>query len=595
MAIAVVDNSSPTSGDLNDEAWDIYNATVAALLVEHSADGTHGDISKLQITPSDALGAGEEWEGINIDGGALDPSAANAIIHGLHIDLGGVLTTNDPEIEALHLEVPVGYTSIHVDEQMHIDMDLSSLVAGVTRTGLDLVALAVGATGGDFHALDVATAGTTSATLVAVGTHTGIDVIHQHVGAFAGPDQAWRYVLIGTTYTSATTAFGSAGTDLAIFQADNDVIYVGGTAAFDEIEVCLETAASVDLKIKFEYSKAASWAEFDPGDDTEGFTQDGIIRFDSSALSNFAAQSVNSVSKYYIRMTRTKNTVITSPTEDTIKILAATEYSWDKLGAITSLSVNTGTLIVTGKVFINDTANAKALGPSLTIDGEGQDGEYLTLQDSTDVAHGITDDYETGTFFVIKKAEPASGGATLIGLKDADENPQLALQMIGFLGENANTLKTTAGYGIINLVAGIKNGTAAGSVNADGNLISIADLGTVRFVFDAEGEMHSDAVIGEGSDWDEWDDLALASDLSRLPKARFNEMMKYKAKDFEKAGLLTLSKDEQGVEHAFIRHKAMLQFSMCCFAEIHDKLQKYEKAFDRLGITRKELLAVGRE
>ncbi|KKN52572.1 hypothetical protein LCGC14_0611240 [marine sediment metagenome] len=41
MAIAVVDNSSPTSGNLNDVAWDAYNATVAALLTEHDSAGAH--------------------------------------------------------------------------------------------------------------------------------------------------------------------------------------------------------------------------------------------------------------------------------------------------------------------------------------------------------------------------------------------------------------------------------------------------------------------------------------------------------------------------------------------------------------------------
>ncbi len=47
MAIAVVDNSSPTSGDLNDEAWDAYNATVAAILTQHDTAGAHkaaGDV-----------------------------------------------------------------------------------------------------------------------------------------------------------------------------------------------------------------------------------------------------------------------------------------------------------------------------------------------------------------------------------------------------------------------------------------------------------------------------------------------------------------------------------------------------------------------
>ena len=89
--------------------------------------------------------------------------------------------------------------------------------------------------------------------------------------------------------------------------------------------------------------------------------------------------------------------------------------------------------------------------------------------------------------------------------------------------------------------------------------------------------MHSDAIIGVGEDWDEWSDLQMASDLSRLPKAKFNEMMQYSAKDFEKAGLLTLSVDEEGNQHAFIKHKAMLMFSMCCFGETYNRISELEK------------------
>ncbi|KKL21336.1 hypothetical protein LCGC14_2446480, partial [marine sediment metagenome] len=333
-----------TNGQLADDADMTFASdtlTVDKLVLNSALTTTY---NSLEITPGGALGAGVTWEGIKIVGDSLDPSAANAIIHGVHIDLSGVATTNDPEIWALHVGVPVGYTSMHADEQIHLDMDLTALVAGVMRTGLDVVAGAVGATGGDFHAVDVATAGTTSASLVAVGTHTGIDVIHQHIGTFTAADKCWRYVLIGTTYTDATTAFGSAGSDLEIFQADNDVIYIGDAAVFDEIEVVLATAASVDLKLTFEYSLAASWSAFTPGDDTMGFTQNGSIRFESGGLAGWAAQSVNSSSQYYIRITRTKNNVVTAPTEDTILILAATPYSWNKLGALTVLSIAVPTI-----------------------------------------------------------------------------------------------------------------------------------------------------------------------------------------------------------------------------------------------------------
>ena len=102
---------------------------------------------------------------------------------------------------------------------------------------------------------------------------------------------------------------------------------------------------------------------------------------------------------------------------------------------------------------------------------------------------------------------------------------------------------------------------------------------------------------GAGDDWDEWDDLALAHDMSRLPAAKFAEMMKYGAEDFERAGLLTLSTDDNGDLHAFIRVKAMLQFSMCAFAEVKRKFDQldakmavYENALRQLGVEPTALL-----
>lgn len=247
-----------------------------------------------------------------------------------------------------------------------------------------------------------------------------------------------------------------------------------------------------------------------------------------------------------------------------------------------------------GKVLINDNVNALALGPSLTIDGEGQDGQYIMLEDSTDVAHGITTHAETSTFLVIAKDFATKGGAIITALK-SEATPgdgYNVLTLKGFAGNTGRTQKNDAGYGTINLIAAEKSGTTVTNCAADVNMVSILDYDAVRFIFDKEGEMHSDAIIGIGDDWDEWDDLQLASDISRLPKAKFNEMVRYRGKDFERAGLLTLSIDEQGTQHAFIRHKAMLQFSMCCFAEIADKLKRYERAFEKLGINQRELLAL---
>jgi len=269
-----------------------------------------------------------------------------------------------------------------------------------------------------------------------------------------------------------------------------------------------------------------------------------------------------------------------------------------------AISWNIGIVLDTlGKVFLNDTANAFALGPSLTIDGAGHNDEYITLQDSTNVAHGMTAITETPTYGALSKAETTSGGLIVRGLKDADGLAGYTLDLQGFLGEAVDTTKSIAGIGCIHLRGAVKSGTTVTALGADGNIVVIRDNAETRFIFDKEGEIHSDDIIGVGNDWDEWDDLQLASDISRLPKAKFDEMVRYKGKDFERAGLLTLSVDEEGRQHAFIRHKANIQFTWCCFADIHDRfvtvnerLNIYERAFKIigkvLGIPQRELLAL---
>ena len=218
------------------------------------------------------------------------------------------------------------------------------------------------------------------------------------------------------------------------------------------------------------------------------------------------------------------------------------------------------------QVFIHDSSNVN-MTIGLTINQLSNDDEALALK-STDVAHGMTTLAETDTYYTVSKVEGTSGGALLRGLKDADGTGAYALNIQGVLGENVETAKGTTAKGIVCFDMAVKSGTTGGAVNADGNMVVFRNWGNARFVFDAEGEMHSDAIIGIGDDWDAWDDLALAADLSRLPKAKWSEMMKYHAEDFERAGLLTLSTDAQGVQHAFVKHTAMIQFMLCCFREV---------------------------
>ena len=196
---------------------------------------------------------------------------------------------------------------------------------------------------------------------------------------------------------------------------------------------------------------------------------------------------------------------------------------------------------------------------------------------SADVSHGMTGLTETDVYGEFQKAGGDAGGLLINGYRDTAGSATSAMVLTAYLGEAGITTKSAVGYGIARVRSYIKTSATGTNPGADQNLLSIESASNVRFIFDQEGEMHSDEVIGVGNDWDEWSDLQMASDLSRLPKAKFNEMMKYSAKDFEKAGLLTLSVDEEGNQHAFIRHKAMLMFAMCCFGETYNRISALEE------------------
>ena len=122
----------------------------------------------------------------------------------------------------------------------------------------------------------------------------------------------------GPAYTDVTTEFGSDASDVQIFAADDDYIYVGYDSTFEGIEVVLAIVSSDDILAVFEYWDGSAWTALTVTDGTNGFIQDGDIEI--TVPVDWAAVDVNGTSKFYVRIQRTENTVTTPPTEDTIRI-----------------------------------------------------------------------------------------------------------------------------------------------------------------------------------------------------------------------------------------------------------------------------------
>lgn len=188
----------------------------------------------------------------------------------------------------------------------------------------------------------------------------------------AAASQAWRETS-GPTFTSSTAAFGSAGTDVQIFVNDNDSIYVGESSSFFSLQVALATPSSANISAVFQFWNGSTWVTFVPTDGTAGFTRNGNIEFNKDALiaAGWVANSVNSVSKYYIRIQRTENTIVTPPTEDTIILADGIQNQWDPDGLITVQNIKTqgtgdndiaGKLQLTGTTTSHEACNADNLG-----------------------------------------------------------------------------------------------------------------------------------------------------------------------------------------------------------------------------------------
>ncbi len=119
---------------------------------------------------------------------------------------------------------------------------------------------------------------TTTGSAVSYGMLTGVGInpILNEAGSFGNVETAFVSV---PGFTDVTAAFNSTGTDVQMFVANSDLVYIGMAALFDEVEFILAiTASNAGIKPTFEYSDGASgWTSFSPTDNTNGMRQNGDL------------------------------------------------------------------------------------------------------------------------------------------------------------------------------------------------------------------------------------------------------------------------------------------------------------------------------
>ena len=326
----------------------IVGANGCLLNLEPSSDDTQ---KGLCITPTATVDTTEaEWDGVIIDGAALDPTVVEVEVHGLDIDFSGVALTNNPQIDGLDIEMPAQTDGQHIDAihitegEIHQEYTAGTAAAAVYHPLHIIVDASSQDANSETHAMDVSLRSTLSGAVVALGVESNVDVLHQHTGVAFTPDQdgsdsyAGRYVAIGTDYTA-----GIDGNEILI--ANSDEIWIGDAATFDRLEVIMTTHATKTVVPEFYYYNTSSaWVQFFPSDNTDGFTEDGLIVWNPDGFTNWDATGDpaggEGAAGYWMKIKRTRIADPGSPTPTTIKIDSTTEYHWDKNGNIQSNSLS---------------------------------------------------------------------------------------------------------------------------------------------------------------------------------------------------------------------------------------------------------------
>jgi hypothetical protein len=161
----------------------------------------------------------------------------------------------------------------------------------------------------------------------------------------------------------------------------------------------------------------------------------------------------------------------------------------------------------------------------------------------------MTTNTETDTYGYFGK-KSATGGILMHGFVGTDTSWG-GLHLKGTTYDAANTTKTSGGgLGVIQLDASIKSGTTTGACGSDGNLVVIANNGTARFIFDAEGDSHQDV----GTAWTNFDNepdalicrsAGIVMDQSSIVKSKFDDWGRDHKEDLIRTGLIQRLTPEQ--------------------------------------------------
>jgi hypothetical protein len=231
-----------------------------------------------------------------------------------------------------------------------------------------------------------------------------------------------------------------------------------------------------------------------------------------------------------------------------------------------------------------DTTDVSAGG--LTLNQGANDTNILSFK-SSDIAHGMTSNGETDTFYSLAKNSGSLGGAVQNVFSENNGAKQTGFILISAMGNgygSNNQLRASDAGAAIDLRGAEKgSGTAYEGIGGTGNILSIRGHSVVRFLFDANGDFHAE---NSSTTFDEYDDAQLvrAYDLSHGKGVIDSKFDKFVAYNHEKLAELELvGREDDGTPNSFVNVTGMQRLHNGAIWQQYEKHQKLASAFYKLA------------
>lgn len=422
----------------------------------------------------------------------------------------------------------------------------ATLASGVTASSLTSVGtLTGGATGAGFTvALNVSTI---TGTLADARLSANVPLLNA-ANAFTsvGITSFVGNVGIGTTTPDAPLAFSTAvGDKIQLYDNGGAATYGFGLQS-NNLQILVPSSSQ---DITFGYGLSASQTVIGRISAVSGVASQLTMTNATAGAGNYAAINAVADAGLSLVLRQHSSTFTTSGVYIQGGATVEANYSGGLALAATSASgvirfFAGGTTevgrIVSTNWFIGDTSNAN-MTQGLTINQGENDNEILALK-SSDIAHGMTGIKETDTFASISKEYPGTGGMGISGL--SEDTVGVAINGYATI---ANTTKSTGALANIIVYAWLKSGTGSTVHGSNENLFAVSNGATVKFLVDAEGDVHYDGTTN-ASAWDDYDDIALLEGLRVITaqpnfKHRFARNIQDSADVLVRTGVLTWNAD----------------------------------------------------